>query len=88
VKGSIIKVKVAEVIFREDLYPRLEKSAATVQKYAEDLSVLPLIEINQDKILIDGWNRWMAHKQVGAEFIYAFVTETKNAGEILVSRPI
>lgn len=40
-------MKVADVVFREDLYPRIETSATTVQKYAEDLSVLPPIEVNR-----------------------------------------
>lgn len=41
---KIVDLNVSAIIFREDLYPRLEKSAATVQKYAEDPSVLPPIE--------------------------------------------
>lgn len=76
-------IKTAEVVFREDLYPRIETSAATVQKYAEDLSVLPPIEINQNNELIDGWNRWTAHKKKNAETIHAIITETKNDAELL-----
>ena len=38
-----------------------ETSAVTVQKYAEDLSVLPPVEVNQRHELIDGWHRWTAH---------------------------
>lgn len=53
--------KVSDITFREDLYPRIETSAITVQKYAEDLDVLPPIEINQNNELIDGWHRWTAH---------------------------
>lgn len=45
------------VVFRSDWYPRIETSAVTVQKYAEDLSVLPPIEVNQNNELIDGWHR-------------------------------
>ncbi len=55
--------KVSDIIFREDLYPRIETSPQTVQKYAEDLSVLPPIEINQHNELIDGWHRWTAYKK-------------------------
>ncbi len=78
-----VTLKVADVIFRDDLYPRLETHPATVQKYAEDLSVLPPIEVNQRKELIDGWHRWTGHKKKGAEEIQAFVTETKSDAHLL-----
>ena len=35
-----IEVAVASVVYREDLYPRIQTSATAVQKYAEDLDVL------------------------------------------------
>lgn len=76
-------MKVADVVFREDLYPRIETSATTVQKYAEDLSVLPPIEVNQRNELIDGWHRWTAHKKVGADEIQAKVTKTISDGHLL-----
>jgi len=49
-----IEVAVASVVYREDLYPRIQTSATAVQKYAEDLDVLPPIEVNQRNELIDG----------------------------------
>jgi len=58
---AVVELKVKDIVFREDLYPRIRTSAETVQKYAEDLSVLPPIEINQRNELIDGWHRWTAH---------------------------
>ena len=76
-------MKVSEVVFREDLYPRIETSAVTVQKYAEDLDVLPPIEVNQHNELIDGWHRWTAHKKAKAEEITAIVTQTKSEAEFL-----
>ena len=78
-----MKIKVADVVFREDLYPRIETSAVTVQKYAEDLSVLPPIKVNQRNELIDGWHRWTAHKKNGIEMIEAEVIETKSDAELL-----
>src|SRR5262245_13780533 len=78
-----ITMKVSEVVFRDDLYPRIEKNPATVQKYAEDLSVLPPIEVNQRNELIDGWNRWTAHKKRGALEIQASVTETASDAHLL-----
>jgi len=76
-------LKVSDVLFREDLYPRIETSAITVQKYAEDLDVLPPIEVNQNKEIIDGWHRWTAHKKAKAETIRVSVTPTKSDGELL-----
>jgi len=34
-------ISVSDVVFREDLYPRIERDPRLVQKYAEDLDVLP-----------------------------------------------
>lgn len=76
-------MEVNQVIFRDDLYPRIEPSPATVQKYAEDLDVLPAIEVNQNNELIDGWHRWTAHKKKDAESIKVIVTETKNDAHLL-----
>jgi DNA methylase/ParB-like nuclease domain len=77
------QIKVADVIFRDDLYPRIETSATTVQKYAEDLSVLPPIEVNQRNELIDGWHRWTAHKKNEVAEILAIVTETESDAQLL-----
>lgn len=81
--SSTKTIAVADVVFREDLYPRIETSATTVQKYAEDLSVLPPIEVNQHNELIDGWHRWTAHKKNGVATIVAIVTETKSDADLL-----
>ena len=80
---EIVTIKTDSVVFREDLYPRIETSAATVQKYAEDLSVLPPVDVNQHNALIDGWHRWTAHKKNGVEDIAAVVIETGSDAELL-----
>ena len=76
-----MKIKVLEVIFRKDLYPRLEADQKKIQEYKENLEVLPPIVINQDNILIDGYHRLMAHKNAANEAIEANVeqTESENA---------
>lgn len=76
-------MKVSDVVFRDDLYPRIETSVVTVQKYAEDLSVLPPIEVNQRNEIIDGVHRWTAHRKNGVEMIPCIVTETKSDAEFL-----
>lgn len=78
-----MEVRTADIVFREDLYPRLAGDPTTVQKYATDLSVLPPVEVNQRNELIDGWHRWTAHKKCGVEMIPAKVTETKSDAELL-----
>ena len=41
------ELKVSKVVFREDLYPRMETNPTLVQTYAEIIEVLPPIEVNQ-----------------------------------------
>lgn len=77
------QIKTGQVVFRTDLYPRIHTDPATVQKYAEDLSVLPPIEVNQHGELIDGWHRWTAHKKKEEPTISAFITETSSDYELL-----
>lgn len=77
------KIAVDAVVFRDDLYPRVESSATTVQKYAEDLSVLPAIEVNQNNELIDGRHRFLAHKKREAKEIEVIVTETRDDDHLL-----
>lgn len=77
------KIAVDAVVFRDDLYPRVESSATTVQKYAEDLSVLPAIEVNQKNELIDGRHRFLAHKKREAKEIEVIVTETRDDDHLL-----
>ncbi len=71
-------VKIDQIVFREDLYQRIKKDPVTVQKYAEDLSVLPPIEVNQHNELIDGWHRWTAHKKNDIQEIAVIVTQTNS----------
>jgi len=83
---SIIDIAVADIVFREDLYPRLEheRSAATVESYVDQgIEVLPPIEINRKRELIDGWHRWMAHRKLEAPTIKAIVTSTSSDMEVL-----
>lgn len=78
-----MKLKTSEVIYRDDLYPRLNSDPTTVQKYAEDLSVLPPILVNQHNEIIDGFHRWSAHRTKEAETIAVIVEETKSDNHLL-----
>ena len=77
------RIKVADVIYREDLYPRVEVDPALVERYADDIDVLPPIELNQGNILIDGVHRLRAHQDKGLETIAYTVTETDSEAELL-----
>lgn len=78
-----MKVAVADIVWRDDLYPRIEPDPATIQRYAADLTVLPPIEVNQHNELIDGYHRWTAHRKENAAEIEAVVTETTSDVELL-----
>lgn len=81
--ANIVDLAVSEVVYKKDLYPRLETNPRTVEQYAEDLTVLPPIEVNQHNELIDGWHRWTAHRKAGAERISVTVTETSSEAHFL-----
>jgi predicted XRE-type DNA-binding protein len=78
-----IRVPLADVKYREDLYPRIKADPAVIQRYAADLDVLPPIEVNQHNELIDGFHRWTAHRKAEAETIAVTVTETASDVELL-----
>jgi len=81
--SEIKTIALADVVFRDDLYPRIKPDTTTIQRYAEDITVLPPIELNQHMELIDGYHRWTAHRKVEAETINATITRTTNEAEFL-----
>lgn len=83
INATVQAIKVQDVKFRTDVYPRIETSATTVQKYAEDLSVLPPIKVNQHYELIDGWHRWTAHKKNEVEEITVEIIQTSSDAHLL-----
>ena len=60
---KVERIPTMTVVWREDLYPRIKPDMAVIARYAENLEVLPPIEVNQNNILIDGYHRWTAHRQ-------------------------
>lgn len=79
---GVVTLGITEVVYREDLYPRIQPDSATIQRYAANLEVLPPIEVNQHGILIDGFHRWTAHRKAEATHIRAVVTETASDVEL------
>jgi len=76
--ATVIDLPVEAVVYREDLYPRSLTDHNKVQDYAENLEVMPPIEVNHHNILIDGWHRWMAHKKEGLTTVQVRVTQTTS----------
>jgi DNA modification methylase len=74
--------KVSDIKIIEKLYPRTAKDTKTIQQYAENLEVLPPIEINQNNILIDGAHRLSAYKQCKKEEIPCIVTQTDTEEDL------
>lgn len=79
-----MKIASSNIKYREDLYPRFKPNPAKIQEYAENLDVLPPIEISQDNILIDGYHRWKAYQTIGIDEIPCIVTEVKSEQEVLM----
>ncbi len=74
--------RVDEIVWREDLYPRIKPDPALIQRYAESLDLLPPIEINQNDILIDGFHRWTAHRKAERETLPVTITVTASEAEV------
>ena len=72
-----------QIKFRDDLYPRFKHDPALVQKYAQDLDILPPIKVNQNNELIDGFHRWTAYKTNEVEQIPVEVVQTATELEFL-----
>jgi len=70
--------QVNDIVWREDLYPRFEPNPTAIQRYADDIELLPPIEVNQNNELIDGYHRWTAHKKANVETIHVIVTTTNS----------
>jgi DNA-binding CsgD family transcriptional regulator len=81
--NGAIDLPVAEVIFRDDLYPRIKADPTVIQRYAENLDLLPPIEVNQRNEIIDGYHRWTAHRKAEADTVKATVTQTATEAEFL-----
>lgn len=76
------KIKLTDIVFREDLYPRFEPDHATIQKYANSIEFLPPIKLSQHNILIDGFHRWKAHQLNGESEISAEIIEVASEKEL------
>lgn len=79
----VLEVPLADIVFRHDLYPRMRVEPGKVEEYAHSIDLLPPIEINQDRILIDGTHRYRAHEAAGRTTIAARITRTQSDDDLL-----
>jgi hypothetical protein len=75
-------MKIKEIIYREDLYPRFEPNQNMIQKYSDSVEQLPPIKVNQNNILIDGFHRWKAFQLAGRTEIPHEVVNTESEKEL------
>jgi dethiobiotin synthetase len=68
-------VKINDIIFKQELYPRAEVDQEVIDNYSKILEVLPPIIVNKENILIDGKNRLEAHKKEELTDIHCIVED-------------
>ena len=77
-------VKVDEVKFVKELYPRFELDNYSVNQYRQSIDLLPPILISRSKILVDGYHRIIAHKLEEREEIEVEYFESEDENEIFI----
>jgi predicted transcriptional regulator len=69
------QIKTSAVQFESAVYPRTKPKTATIEQYADALragDTFPAIKIDANgSVLLDGYHRWKAHVEIGAETILA-----------------
>ena len=76
-------IALEDVVLRDDLDPRLgERDDDLIAQYADIFDVLPPIEINQHKELIDGWHRVRAAERAQRTEIAYVVVETQDDDDL------
>lgn len=84
---NAVLISIESVVFDEKIYPRKELNLDEVDRLAELLADgvdLPPIDINQDKKLLDGRHRLMAHRKNGRKEIRTVFHVTENEYEAFV----
>lgn len=76
------EVLIKDIIYREDLYPRLEINQRLIQQYAYSIEYLPPIKISQQNVLIDGLHRLKAHELESRETISVEIVNVSSEKEL------
>src|SRR5215207_8655123 len=66
-----IVLRVDDVQYVKELYPRLRPDDAAIERYRDALDNLPPIVVARGRVLVDGYHRWQAHRREGVETVPA-----------------
>jgi hypothetical protein len=68
VKPELVTVKLSDVIFDEELYPRKSHDPVLVQRYTDTIDEIEtlsnFIALSSDNHLLDGKHRWLAYRKL------------------------
>ena len=81
-EGKVIKI--SEIKFIKELYPRFELDNETVNTYRNAIDKLPPILVSRNNILIDGYHRLTANRLEGREEISTKVFDSEDENEIFI----
>jgi len=81
-------IKIDEIVFKEELYPRQSVSYVTAGNYAAKMKAgvkfppILLGRVNGDLILVDGYHRMLAHQKIKEEYIKAEIKKYTSLKEL------
>lgn len=78
------QIKIDQVVFCKELYPRDELDNDNVNVYRDAIDKLPPITISKDCVLIDGYHRLTAHRLEGYSEIEAEILDITDKKDILI----
>ena len=79
-----MKIKIDEVKFIKELYPRFELDNYVVNQYRQSIETLPPIVLSKNMILIDGYHRLIAHRLEEISEIEAEILDIDDKKEIFL----
>lgn len=80
----MMKVRIENITFIKELYPRFELDNYTVNQYRQSVDQLPPILISRNKVLVDGYHRIQAYKLEERDEIEVEVFDSEDEKEILL----
>jgi DNA methylase/ParB-like nuclease domain len=75
---------IEQIEWVRDLYPRLREDDAAIERYRTALDRLPPIVVARERVLVDGFHRWQAHKREGLSEIPAI--DLGNLADVEIRR--
>jgi len=79
-----MKVKIEDIKFVKELYPRFELDNYTVNQYRQSIDSLPPILISKNYVLVDGYHRLVAHRIEGLAEIEVEFFDSEDEAEIFL----